>query len=75
MQISKMMFSTPAVLSAVIKEQQNKSLTIGVLGKNLHITEVNNVGLMTVNSFLTSHKTPLVTGKPCSAFSGFLDTS
>lgn len=53
MQISKMMFSTPAVLSAVIKEQQNKSLTIGVLGKNLHITEVNNVGLMTVNSFLT----------------------
>lgn len=75
MQISKMMFSTPAVLSAVTKEQQNKSLTIRVLGKNLHITEVNNVGLMTVNSFLTSRKTPLVTGKPCSAFSGFLDTS
>lgn len=53
MQISKMMFSTPAVLSAVIKEQQNKSLTTGVLGKTLHITEVNNVGLMTVNSFFT----------------------
>lgn len=42
MQISKM-FSTPAVLGAIIKEQQNKSLTTGELGKTLHITEVKNI--------------------------------
>lgn len=48
MQIYKM-FSTPAVLGAVIKEQQNMSLTTGELGKILHITEVNNIRLVSVN--------------------------
>lgn len=48
MQISKM-FSTPAVLSAVKNEKQNKSLTTGELGNILQVTEVNNIRLVTVN--------------------------
>lgn len=48
MQTSKI-FSTPAVLGAVIKEQQNKSLTTGELGNILHITEGNSIKLVAVN--------------------------
>lgn len=49
MQISKTTFSTPAVLDPVIKKQQNKYLSVPMLGKAMHVTEMDNISLVTIN--------------------------